>query len=177
MKIVVLNGSPNIKGSTNILIDAFSKGAKEAGHSVDYFDIPHLKIHPCFGCVKCGYNSPCVQNDDMTMIKESLLTSDMIVLATPLYYYGFSAQLKTVIDRFCAFNMSLQRKNLKSALIAVSWNDDDWTMQALKLHYETLVKYLNFNDVGQVLGVGCGTPAMTENSEFVKRAYEFGRNI
>lgn len=106
MKIVVLNGSPNIKGSTNILIDAFSKGAKEAGHSVDYFDIPYLKIHPCFGCVKCGYNGPCVQYDDMTMIKESLLTSDMIVLATPLYYYGFSAQLKMVIDRFCAFNMS-----------------------------------------------------------------------
>lgn len=90
MKIVVLNGSPNIKGSTNILIDAFSKGAKEAGHSVDYFDIPYLKIHPCFGCVKCGYNVPvcmlvCADKDIVWQKGDySTLEMDATIVATHL---------------------------------------------------------------------------------------------
>lgn len=73
----------------------------------------------------------------------------MIVFATPLYYYGMSAQLKALIDRFCAFNGSLTRKHMKSALLAVAWNNDDWTFDALTAHYETLVRYLHFRDMGR----------------------------
>ena len=68
---------------------------------------------------------PASSRDDIAQIREEILTSDMIVFATPLYYYGMSAQLKTVIDRFCAFNASIQRKHMKSALLAVAWNSDD----------------------------------------------------
>ena len=77
----------------------------------------------------------------------------MMVFATPLYYYGMSAQLKTMIDRFCAFNSSIQRKHMKSALLAVAWNSDDWTFEALESHYKTLVRYLNLD--GRRYGVGC----------------------
>ena len=96
----------------------------------------------CIGCVSCGYDGPCVQKDDMEQIKQDILSADMVVFVTPLYYYGMSAQLKILIDRFCAFYGSIQRKHMKSALLAVAWNNDDWTMTALVEHYKTLVRCL-----------------------------------
>ena len=79
-----------------------------------------MNIKPCLGCVTCGYEEPCVQKDDNEVIKKALLSSDMLVLATPLYYYGMSTQLKTVIDRFCSYNYSLTGKHLKSVLLTTS---------------------------------------------------------
>lgn len=70
----------------------------------------------------------------------------MLVLATPLYYFGMTAQLKSIVDRFCSFNSSLHSAHLKSALLTVAWNDDSWTFEALRVHYQTLVKYCGFAD-------------------------------
>ena len=174
MKIVVLGGSPNKKGSTHILADCFRQGAEEAGHAVEMIDIAHADIHPCIGCIHCGYEGPCVQKDDVEIIRKKILDADMLVFATPLYYYGMSAQLKKMIDRFCAFNSSIQRKHMKSALLAVAWNSDSWTFDALEAHYKTLVRYLNFKELVLVLGDGCGTPSMTEHSQFPQQAYNLG---
>lgn len=90
---------------------------------------------------------------------------------------GMSAQLKIMIDRFCAFNSSLTRKHIKSALLTVAWNSDGWTFDALEAHYQTLVKYLDMKDQGMVLGRGCGSPSMTRNSKYPKLAYELGKNL
>ena len=177
MKIVVLMGSPNRNGSTSILIKEFKRGAEEAGHYVEVIDVCHADIHACIGCVSCGYEGPCVQKDDVEMIRQKLLLSDMVVFATPLYYYGMSAQLKTVVDRFCAYNSSLNGRHLKSALLTVAWNADDWTFEALEAHYKTLVRYINFEDKGMVLGYGCGSPAMTQRSRYPKEAYEMGKSL
>lgn len=174
MKIIVLEGSPNKNGSTHILADCFRQGAEGAGHTVEMIDVAHAKIHPCTGCIHCGYEGPCVQKDDVEDIRRKILDADMLVFATPLYYYGMSAQLKTMVDRFCAFNSSIQRKHMKSALLAVAWNSDSWTFDALEAHYKTLVRYLNLTDMGMILGKGCGTPSMTEHSSYTQRAYELG---
>ena len=101
----------------------------------------------------------------------------MIVFATPLYYYGMSAQLKALLDRFCAFNSSIQKKRMRSALISVAWNSDDWTFEALMAHYQTLTRYLNLTDMGTVLGYGCGTPSMTRRSPYPQQAYALGRGL
>lgn len=177
MKIIVLEGSPNENGSSNMLAGNFIRGAEEAGHNIQVIDTAHMDIHPCTGCIHCGYEGPCAQKDDVDEIRQKILDADMMVFVTPLYYYGMSAQLKTLIDRFCAFNGSIQSKRMKSALLTVAWNGADWTFDALEAHYKTLVKYLNLTDMGMVLGTGCGTPAMTQNSEFPKLAYELGRNL
>lgn len=177
MKIIVLQGSPNRKGSSSQLADCFRQGAEEAGHTVEWIDVAHADIHPCTGCIHCGYEGPCVQQDAVQAIRRSILDADMLVFVTPLYYYGMSAQLKTMIDRFCAFNSSIQRKHMKSALLAVAWNDDDWTFDALKAHYQTLVRYLHFEDMGMVLGTGCGTPSMTQHSRFPQQAYQLGNRL
>ena len=151
MKIVILQGSPNKNGSTSILVEEFSRGAKASGHMV--------------------------QKDDNQKIKKVVLEADMIVFATPLYYYGMSAQLKTVIDRFCSFNSSITRKHMKSALLSVAWNSDIWTFDVLESHYRTLVRYLDFQDQGAIFGKGCGSPSMTKNSYFPKMAYEMGKRL
>ena len=177
MKILVLEGSPNKKGSTHLLADCFRQGAQEAGHTVQMLDIAHTNIHPCTGCIHCGYQGPCVQKDDMETIRGAILDTDMLVFTTPLYYYGMSAQLKTLVDRFCAFNSSLQSKRMKSALLTVAWNSDDWTFDALVSHYKALVRYLHFQDMGMVLGYGCGTPAMTSHSFFPQEAYQLGKRL
>ena len=177
MKIIILFGSPNKNGSTRILVDSFINGAEEAGHTCEIIDVCHADVHPCIGCVLCGYEGPCVQKDDVETIRAKLLSSDMVVFATPLYYYGMSAQLKAVIDRFCAYNGSLNRRRLRSALISVAWNTDDWTFEALTAHYKTLVRYIDLDDKGMVLGAGCGTPSITKRSKYPDKAYKLGRSL
>ena len=177
MKITVLFGSPNRHGSTSILVENFVRGATEAGHECEVLDVCHMNIHPCTGCVACGYEGPCVQKDDVEQIRAKLVASEMVVFATPLYYYGMSAQLKIIVDRFCAYNSSLNSKHLKSALLTVAWNADDWTFEALEAHYKTLVRYINFEDKGMILGYGCGSPAMTQRSRYPEEAYKLGRGL
>lgn len=177
MEIIVLKSSPNRHGSSNLLAEEFVRGAQEAGHIVKIIDVAHANLHPCTGCVHCGYEGPCVQKDDMEIFKDQILHADMMVFVTPLYYYGMSAQLKILIDRFCAINSSITRKHMKSALFSVAWNADDWTFEALKAHYKTLVRYLNLNDQGMILGYGCGTPSMTQHSVYPYKAYQLGRNL
>lgn len=174
MKIVVLQGSPNVNGSTAILCDEFARGARSAGHEVVRVDVARADVAPCTGCVACGYEGPCVQHDGMDAVRREILSADMVVFATPLYYYGMSAQLKTVVDRFCSANGSITAKRMKCALLAVAWNADDWTFDALEAHYQTLVRYLHMEDCGMVLGAGCGTPGMTRRSRYPQAAYDLG---
>lgn len=177
MKILVLQGSPNRDGSTALLCKEFERGAHQSGHVVERVDVAYADVLPCTGCVACGYEGPCVQSDGMDTLRAKILSADMLVFATPLYYYGMTAQLKTVIDRFCSANFSITGKKMKSALLAVAWNADGWTFDALEAHYNTLVRYLHLQDAGRVLGAGCGTPSTTSRSRFMRQAYDLGRSL
>lgn len=177
MRICVLKGSPNRNGSSNMLAENFARGAKETGHEIVEIDAAHSNIAPCTGCIHCGYEGECILSDDMEEIRQEILKSDMLVFVTPLYYYGMSAQLKILVDRFCSRNSSIQMKNMKSALLTVAYNADDWTFDALEAHYDTLVRYLNLEDCGRILGYGCGTPSMTQFSRYPDEAYELGKGL
>lgn len=177
MKILVIESSPHKNGSSNLLARHFIRGAKEAGHTVTVFDAAQAELHPCLGCEACGMSGPCCQKDDMAGLKEQILGSDMVVFVTPLYYFGMSAQLKTVIDRFYSFNGQLSAKGLKTALIVAAWDNRDWTMRDISSHYQTLCKYLNFKNQGMILGFGCGTVPMTEKSRYLQDAYELGKSL
>ena len=90
--------------------------------------------------------APVCRRMGMEELRRRILASDMVVFVTPLYYFGMSAQLKTAIDRFYSFNDELSAKHLKTALIAAAWDSNDWTMHDLAGHYQTLCRYLHFND-------------------------------
>lgn len=102
--IIVLNGSPRKTGNTSALIDAFKAGAESAGNTVTVFQLDSMNIHGCKGCFGGGKDpgSPCVQKDDMDKIYPAYRAADVVVLASPLYYWTISGQLKTAFDRLFA---------------------------------------------------------------------------
>lgn len=103
-KIVILNGSPRKKGNTSALTASFKRGAEESGNIVTEFFLDGMDIHGCKGCFGGGKNpdSPCAQKDDMDKIYPVYREADIVVLATPLYYWTISGQLKTAFDRLFA---------------------------------------------------------------------------
>ena len=177
MKIAILEGSPHKNGSSNLLAKQFIKGTEEKGHSVTVLDAAHMDMHPCIGCDRCGMNGECVHNDDNRTIRDTLLSSDMVVFVTPIYYFGMSAQLKMVIDRFYSYTTRLSGKHLKAALITAAWDSNEDVMPYTAEHYKKLCRYMNFKNIGMVLGTGCGTTSMTQNTTHMKAAYELGKSI
>ncbi len=176
-KVVIVTGSPRRRGTSFLLAENFVKGAEEAGCDVFRFDAAFKRVQPCNGCDHCGLGSaPCVYKDDMLELNPRLIEADVVVLCTPLYYFGFSAQIKTIIDRFYGINSQLYVPK-RAMLIATAWNSSPDTMPALAHHYETLVNYMGWTDAGQILAIGCGTRGAAETSEFPQKAYELGRSI
>ena len=112
MKILIITGSPRKNGNSNFLVDNFIKGATEKGHKIFRFDSAFKKVHPCITCNKCGMNGDCIFNDDFNYVRENLVDSDMVVFATPMYSFGISAQIKTVIDRFLMVKFIFLKKQL-----------------------------------------------------------------
>ena len=175
MKIVILSSSPHLKGTSSLLVDEFIRGA--SSHEIIRHDVAFKNIGPCLGCDRCMMNGPCIQDDDMKVILDDLLECDMVVFASPLYYFGMSAQLKLVIDRFYSRNGRLQRKHLKSALLSTCFDSNEDAMKGLKLHYEILVDYLNLDDQGAIYGLGCGNVNMTQTTKYPRLAYELGKRV
>ena len=100
MKIVVLNGSPRKGGNTEIMTQAFTKGAEKKGHEVVILPVGTMKIRGCMACEYCfSHNGECAQKDDMTQVYAELKDADMVVFASPIYWFDITAQLKAVIDR------------------------------------------------------------------------------
>lgn len=177
MKVTIITGSPHKKGTSALLADEFIRGAREAGWDTYRFDAAFEKVAPCLGCDRCGIGAaPCVQKDATQTLMPELLSSQAVALVTPLYYFGFSAQIKTVIDRFYANSYKLTGGK-KVFLLATAYDSNDWTMTALTTHYETLARYMQWQDSGRVLAVGCGARPDIERSRFPEEAYRLGHSL
>lgn len=177
MKIVVLTGSPHKNGTSALLAERFIAGAQEAGNTVFRFDAAFEELHPCLGCDACGYgNAPCVFRDAMDELNPKLLEADMVVFISPLYYFGLSAQLKMVIDRFYANDIRLNGRK-RSMLMVTAYNPRPWVMEGVKAHYATLLRYLNWKDAGQLFALGCNVRSQIERSDYPQQAYEMGRSL
>lgn len=100
MNIVILSGSPRKGGNTEILAESFAQGASSK-HNVDFISVRDYHINPCIGCNSCFKrdDQSCIQKDDMQTVYDKLAKADMLVVASPVYFYGISSQLKALIDR------------------------------------------------------------------------------
>lgn len=176
MKILIITGSPRKNGNSNFLVDNFIKGAQEKGHQIFRFDSAFKKVHPCIACNKCGMNGDCIFNDDFNYVRENLVDSDMVVFATPMYYFGISAQIKTVIDRFYAINGKIHIPK-KTALIMTYADTEEKEAQPIKKHFETLINYLGWTNVGEIVASGVWTQGSVKNTKYPKMAYELGKNL
>lgn len=176
MKILLLTGSPRKNGNSNTLADYFMKGAAQAGHEVVRFDAAFKNVHPCIACNKCGMDGPCVFKDDFEFVRQHIVEADMVVFATPMYYFGMSAQLKTVIDRFYAVNGQIHRPK-KAALLMTYANTAASEAEPIKNHYKVLLAYLGWTDAGQIIVPGVWPAGAVNQTEYPRRAYELGKNI
>ena len=119
MNVLIIKGSPHEKGTTSLLAKKFEEGARAAGHVVQEIDAAHVDIKSCLGCNYCRKNNGiCIHNDDMADAYPMLSDADAIVFVTPLYYFGFTSQIKKVIDRFYAMNSELRAEAKMAYLLA-----------------------------------------------------------
>jgi multimeric flavodoxin WrbA len=153
MNIIVLNGSPRPTGNTKAMIEAYKAGAESAGHSVHVFDICKMNVHGCLACEYCHTKEDrvCVQKDDMQEIYPVLDAADMIVLASPVYYHGFSGQLQCAINRIYALD---HPKNLKKAALLLSSGDTGVYDGVIYAYQNSFLAYLHLEDMGIFTAAG-----------------------
>lgn len=172
MNILVLNGSPRPNGNTSALVEAFTEGAKEAGHRVTVIQVGGKKIAGCLGCEYCHSrgNGACIQNDDMKEVYDALKEAEMLVLASPVYYYTFSGQLQCTIHRTYAIGVPAKLK--KAALILSSESDGVYEASA-RQYQDAVIDYMELENAGILTANG------SQNKSDAKRKElrEFGRNL
>ncbi len=178
MKIVMLTGSPHRKGTSALLADEFIAGATAKGHSVVRFDAAFEKVGPCQACYYCDkHNGECIQKDAMRKILPEILSADMIVLVTPLYYFQMTAQLKTVLDRLMPQRAALRKHPMKSAMLVTCGSNTNWNMDAIMAHYKVLQQYLPWEDQGVVLARNVFARKDIEGTAFPAEANTLGANL
>ncbi|MDD3193094.1 MAG: flavodoxin family protein [Oscillospiraceae bacterium] len=178
--IVILNGSPRKNGNTSALVHSFTKGAESAGNAVTEFFLDSMNIHGCKGCFG-GHSSrecPCVQKDDMMQIYPAVKECDVIVLATPLYYWNMSGQIRTAIDRLFALEEgdgNLLRGHNKSSALLMS--AEGYGFEDVVLYYDHLMEHLKWNNLGHVLAGGNGDVGDIAGKPEIQKAFELGNNL
>lgn len=177
MNIVVLTGSPRRNGNTNYLADRFIAGAQENGHSVFRFDCAAHKVAGCMACNHCGMDGECVLKDDFETVRPHLVAADMVAFVTPMYYFGFSAQLKSVLDRFYAINGRMKGAPKKTAFLMAYADAAEREAQPMIQHYRTLVGYLGWEDKGMVIAPGVWTAGAIKNTRYGDEAYQLGKSV
>ncbi|MCF0150010.1 MAG: flavodoxin family protein [Firmicutes bacterium] len=142
MKIVVLNGSPR-QGNTLAAAKAFTT-ALGPQHSFEIIDTYKLKVSPCVACLQCQNTKGCIEKDDSNMIVDTLVAADMIVFASPVYWWGLSAQLKLVIDKM--YCKAAQMKGKKIGVIVVGGaNTDSEQYKLIEDQFRMMGNYLNWD--------------------------------
>ncbi len=178
-KIVILNGSPRIKGNTTALTEAFKRGAEEVGNTVTEFYLGKMCINGCKGCFGGGKNpdSPCVQKDDMEKIYPVYKEADIVVLASPLYYWTISGQLKTAFDRlFAVAECDPDYRNPKKDCILIMAAEGHGFEES-EYWYDRLEKHLGWKNLGKILCGGVMAIGDIENKKELSDAYNLGKSI
>jgi len=176
MNILILSGSPRKGGNTELLAEAFAKGA--AKHHVEIISVRDYKVNPCLGCNACFKNetNTCAQKDDMPVIYEKMGQADMFVIASPVYFYGISAQLKAVIDRL--HNPIRDTFNIKKmALLLVGAATLPELFDAILTEYNLCLNFFNLEDAGKVLVRGVKDKGDIKDTDALNEAYTLGLSI
>jgi multimeric flavodoxin WrbA len=114
MKIIAFNSSPRENGNSELLLKETIKGIEASGSVVEVFNLNLLDIKPCQNCGGCDETGLCILKDDMSVIYDAIRNADRIILASPIFFFGLSAQAKIMIDRCQSFwcEKYLLRKNI-----------------------------------------------------------------
>ena len=175
-KVLILSSSPRRGGNSDTLCDEFLRGAQEAGHEVEKIFLKDKTIHYCTGCGVCNEGKPCPQKDDAPEIVRKMVAADVIVLATPVYFYTMSAQMKTLIDRCCARYLEMKGKEFYFILTAAE--ESVPMMERTVECFRGLLDCLEDpREKGVVYGVGAWRAGDIEGMPAMDEAYAMGRGV
>jgi len=171
--IVVLSGSPRKGANSDTLVSAFVDGAESAGKKVTVFRTADMKIGGCRGCGHC-FEEPgvCVQKDDMPQILDALKTADALVLASPVYFWGVTAQLKLAIDRTYAL-LRTERATKRAALLLTCGS----RVGASVLMFENMCEFSKWENAGVIIEAGLRDTDAIKGREVLDKAGALGREI
>lgn len=189
-RILIVLGGGRRGGNTSQLAEAFAKGAAEAGHQVETISLNETVVKGCLGCNACRYGKPCIQRDGFNELVPKIKAADLIVFASPLYFWTLSARLKAFIERF--YCIAQQDENppygryekfpiKDSVLLMTSADNFFWTFEQAASYYQfALVNYIGFADKGMLLAGGCGDTNGKPNIKstgHLESAYQFGKSL
>ena len=176
-KIVILSSSPRRGGNSDLLCDRFAAGARQTGHDVEKIFLKDLDIHYCTGCGRCYDGAhPCPQQDDAAGVVAKMVAADVIVLATPVYFYTLSAQMKTLIDRCCARYLEMRDKEFYFILTAAEHD-----VARMELTVECFRGFLDClerpQERGVIYGLGAWQAGEIVGMSAMDEAFEAGRRV
>ena len=176
-KVLILSASPRKGGNSDLLCDQFMRGAKEAGSQVEKISLRDKKINYCRGCGTCQENGgKCIQKDDMAEVLDKMISADVIVMATPVYFYTMNGQMKTLIDRTCPRYTEINNKEIYFIVAAA-----DSSKKAME---RTLEGFRGFTscltearEKGVIYGTGAWKKGDIKGSKAMTQAYQMGKKV
>ena len=176
-KVLILSGSPRKGGNSDILCDEFARGAREAGNEVEKIRVASKKIAPCTGCYYCrDHGGECAHKDDMAEVLQKMIDADVLVLASPVYFYSIDAQLKAVIDRTLA--RWLEAKNKEFYYIVTMADEEhssaDTTLACFRGYADCVEGAV---EKGVIIGSGTYEPGAVKGTPAMEQAYAIGKTV
>lgn len=175
-KVLVISASARKGGNSDTLCDQFISGATEVGHTVEKVFLGDKKINFCTGCYACSNGADCMHKDDVAEILEQMMDADVILMATPVYFYTMNGQLKTLIDRTVPKYMKLRNKDMY--FIATAAETDKSAMQPTIAGFRGFMDcYDNLTEKAILIATGVWQVGAVNNTLYMQQAYEMGKSI
>lgn len=175
--VLVISASPRKGGNSDTLCDEFIRGAQENGNSVEKLFLRDHTINYCRGCGVCNSTHKCVQNDEMADILEKMVKADVIVMATPVYFYTMDAQMKTLIDRTVPRYTEIANKDFYFIVTAAdsSKANLERTIDGFRGFTDGCLP--NPHEKGIIYATGVWQIGEIKKSPAMKQAYEMGLGV
>ncbi|MDD4359344.1 MAG: flavodoxin family protein [Syntrophaceticus sp.] len=176
-KVLIISASPRRSGNSDLLCDQFMLGAKESGNQAEKIFIRDKKINFCLACDTCkGNGGICVQKDDMKEILDKMIAADVIVMATPVYFYAMSGRMKTLIDRTYPKYTEIKDKEMYFIITAADGREQ--YMQRTIECFRGFTSCLDgVKEKGIIYGLGAWKAGDVQGSQAMEQAYEMGKNV
>lgn len=187
--ILMVQGGGRPGGNTAQLAGAFVRGAEEGGHQVQTISLIKTEVKGCMGCNACRYGKPCVIKDGFNDLVPAIKAADLIVFASPLYFWTASSRIKAFIERFYCIAEEdaapplgrYEKYPAKDCVLLMTAADNFfWTFEQAMSYYQfALVNYIGFTDKGALLAGGCGdtTGKSQIGKDWLDKAYAFGKSV
>jgi len=180
MKILGIMGSPRMGGNTDVLMDRALEGAKAAGADVEKVILDRLEVNPCRDCEGCAVDGECVQADDMIVLYDKIRRADGLLLGTPIYWWGPTAQMKAFLDRWYAIARDVVMHRLVGKRMAFIFAFGDSDPSAAEHTDGMLTNSMNYLDmpvIGRVLASAWKREDIYGSPDKLDEAYQLGQTI